>query len=554
MSYNPSGEANGYYNQQQPPQQGGYYQQQPPPQQPYGQQQPYPPQQGYGGPPPPQQQQQAYAHDGHEKMTFDQTFKVEKPKYNDLWAGILFLLVCAGFVVVSAFSLQGYSAAKRFNGGGIYDGAQAVGLNTNTIVLFLFVLCVALVFSYAYVWCARLFPKQFIWITGILNIVFGLVTAIYMLSRHYYSGGIVFLIFVAFLIFAFITWIPRIPFSALMLKTSVDVSKSYGHVYLVSFLGGLLATALAAWYSITFVAVYAKYQPGQNPACSQGVGGCSSGKVTGLLVFVTFAMYWISEWLKNTIHTSISGVYGSWYFHPHAPPSGATRGALKRSLTYSFGSISLGSLVVAIINFLRQVCSMAQSQEASQGNILGSIMFCVLGCFIGLLDWAVQFLNRYAFSYIALYGKAYIPAAKDTWKYVLNPSALFFPIEPANMNASSMIKQRGIDALVNECLIGPVLSMGATFVAYACALMAYLYMVFTHPAYNADGTYTPVVVAIAFVIGLQICNIFTTPISSGIDTIFVAAAWQPEVLYREHPELYQAMVQVYPQVQQAIHP
>lgn len=122
------------------------------------------------------------------------------------------------------------------------------------------------------------------------------------------------------------------------------------------------------------------------------------------------------------------------------------------------------------------------------------------------------------------------------------------------MNASSMIKQRGIDALVNECLIGPVLSMGATFVAYACALMAYLYMVFTHPAYNADGTYTPVVVAIAFVIGLQICNIFTTPISSGIDTIFVAAAWQPEVLYREHPELYQAMVQVYPQVQQAIHP
>lgn len=81
MSYNPSGEANGYYNQQPP--QGGYYQQQPPPQQPYGQP---PPQQGYGGPPP---QQQGYATDGHEKMTFDQTFKVEKPKWNDLWAGIL---------------------------------------------------------------------------------------------------------------------------------------------------------------------------------------------------------------------------------------------------------------------------------------------------------------------------------------------------------------------------------------------------------------------------------------------------------------------------------
>lgn len=86
-------------------------------------------------------------------------------------------------------------------------------------------------------------------------------------------------------------------------------------------------------------------------------------------------MYWFSEWLKNTIHTTISGVYGSWYFHPHNTPRGATRGALKRSLTYSFGSISLGSLLVAIINFLRQMCSIAQQSEAGQGNIVVSLTY-----------------------------------------------------------------------------------------------------------------------------------------------------------------------------------
>jgi len=116
-----------------------------------------------------------------------------------------------------------------------------------------------------------------------------------------------------------------------------------------------------------------------------------------------------------------------------------------------------------------------------------------------------------------------------------------------------MIKDRGIDALINECLIGPVLSMGATFVAYACALLSYVYMVWTNPAYNSTGAYTPVVVAFSFLIGLQICNVFTTPLSSGIDTIFVAAAWDPEVLMRDHPDLYHRMVQVYPHVQQAIH-
>jgi hypothetical protein len=219
--------------------------------------------------------------------------------------------------------------------------------------------------------------------------------------------------------------------------------------------------------------------------------------------------------------------------------------------------------VVAIINFVRQLASVARQQAAAQGDILATILYCFIGCLIGILDWAVQFLNRYAFTHIALYGKAYIPAAKDTWKYVLttpfhpNPTTPFFSFAPAVPNLHSqphrMIKDRGIDALINECLIGPVLGMGGTFVGYACALLAYLYMVFTAPAYNADGSYTPVVVAYAFLIGLQICNVFTTPISSGVDSIFVAAAWDPEVMIRDHPDLYHQMVQVYPHVQQAIH-
>ena len=61
-----------------------------------------------------------------------------------------------------------------------------------------------------------------------------------------------------------------------------------------------------------------------------------------------------------------------------------------------------------------------------------------------------------------------------------------------------MIKQRGIDALVNECLVGPVLGFGATFVGYACGLLAYVYLVITKPEYNNGGSYTPVIVSFAF--------------------------------------------------------
>ena len=106
-----------------------------------------------------------------EKPTFDQAFKVEKPKYNDIWAGLLFLAVVAGFIAISGIALQGYAAAYNYSGGGIYDSHNKFGLDTNTIVLFIFCLVIALVLGYGYVYLARMFTKQFIWITGILNIV-----------------------------------------------------------------------------------------------------------------------------------------------------------------------------------------------------------------------------------------------------------------------------------------------------------------------------------------------------------------------------------------------
>ncbi len=129
-------------------------------------------------PPPPsydQNSQNQWGPQG-EKPSFDQAFKVEKPKWNDLWAAGLFLVVCAGFVAVSGIAIQGYASTYSFNGGGIYGSSNSFGLSTNTIVLFAFCLLIALVFGYAYVAIARMFTKQFIWITGILNILWYVLT------------------------------------------------------------------------------------------------------------------------------------------------------------------------------------------------------------------------------------------------------------------------------------------------------------------------------------------------------------------------------------------
>jgi hypothetical protein len=153
------GESADYYND------GGAPQQPAPV---YGQQ---PPQYGHNYGPPqgaPPQQQNGYQQDGYstDSKTFEQQFKLDKPKYNDLWAGLLFIAVFLGYVAVSAITIRGYSNS---NSGGIYGNANQFALNSNTIILFAFVLGMATLLSYAYMWAARAFTKQFIWITGILS-------------------------------------------------------------------------------------------------------------------------------------------------------------------------------------------------------------------------------------------------------------------------------------------------------------------------------------------------------------------------------------------------
>jgi hypothetical protein len=162
-----------------PPQGGVPYELHQQQQQQYQQQQQQPQQQYYnqGPPPPPDYGYIPPSHNpqGGDKLTFNQTFEVEKPKWNDLWAGILFIAVCCGFVAVSVVAFRGYDFSK--------NNSTNIAINTKTGDLFLLVILVAWVLSYAYVWLARLFPKAFIWTSGILNLVFGLATAALLLVK-----------------------------------------------------------------------------------------------------------------------------------------------------------------------------------------------------------------------------------------------------------------------------------------------------------------------------------------------------------------------------------
>jgi hypothetical protein len=54
---------------------------------------------------------------------------VEKPKWNDIWASVLFTLICIGFIAVSGVAISGYKSA------GTSDKNATLSLNIYTIAL-----------------------------------------------------------------------------------------------------------------------------------------------------------------------------------------------------------------------------------------------------------------------------------------------------------------------------------------------------------------------------------------------------------------------------------
>merc|ERR1719203_670824 len=127
------------------------------------------------------------------------------------------------------------------------------------------------------------------------------------------------------------------------------------------------------------------------------------------LFFFLLSFYWVHQVLSNTMHVTTAGTVGTWWFSPNEANSccsSAITGSFFRATTYSFGSICFGSLLVAIVQALRQLNSMTQDQEDC--NILHCIIDCILACIESILEY----LNKWAYVYVGLYGYSYLEAGR----------------------------------------------------------------------------------------------------------------------------------------------
>ncbi|SPO19668.1 probable Protein PNS1 [Ustilago trichophora] len=486
----PNGAQNQYYNGQQPP-----------------------PQQYYGG-----DYKQPLKPEGFEGERLN-----PKPKFNDPIFAVLFILVFGGFIALSVICLRGYSNSNITESIG-QANVPGSTLNGQTAIMFMICCAVALVLSFVYIFLVRTFPKFILEATLLITTLSNVAFCVYLWIRGNTAAAIIFTIFAVISVIAYFFMRKRIPLAKLLLVTVIRTAEQYKSVYVVALSGLIVETAFSAWTSWVVVATYQRFEPQGQAAGSSS----SNGAVIGLMVFIVFSYYWISEVIKNVAFTTVAGIFGTAYYNA-TKVSRAAWGAFKRSMTYSFGSICFGSLIVAILDLLRAFFNLLQNQAASEGDLVGSILACVASCCIACIRGLVDYFNRYAYINIALYGNSYIRAAKETW---------------------DLLADRGIDAIINDSLVNIVFNCGAFVIGLLTALFAFIYEQKTNPQYlQNDSGYYSIVLLVAFGLGFNIAmSVGSGSIASGVSTYFVALAEDPYTLQGKNPELFEMIRQQYPRV------
>ena len=430
-------------------------------------------------------------------MSMSKKMDSAKPEYKDIWAAVVFILQFLTFFAVAMYYVSQYIEHKRD-----YDGFQK---NPADIIWKFFVSLAIAVFTTVLFFVSILYATKItVYTCLILPIVCCIALGIFGLIQGNVMGGII-NIFLA-LLFGLVTYLlrDRIKFAIVMIRAVCKVINSYRGIY------WLIPGFITFSFGVAMLLVYA-FIGADLKASSQheSING-------GLVIFLLFSFFWTNQVLKNIVSVTVSGVVATFYFVEGSGQAvkDPTVKSLRRALTYSFGSICFGSLLVAIFKTLRSMLG-----SSSKPTSLCSIC-CI--CILKILESAIQYFNGYAFAQIAIYGKSYMEAARDTWK---------------------LAKSRGVDAILNDLIVDRVFYIASTFLALACGFIAFFISI-----ENFDLYEVVLVVIFAIVSSLFLMDITSEMISGGVITLFVCIAENSEVLRATKPKLYQKIAAVYPQV------
>ncbi|KAJ3028769.1 putative choline transporter, neither null mutation nor overexpression affects choline transport [Rhizophlyctis rosea] len=484
--------------------------------------------------------------------------------YKDVWATIAFVV---HLVVLSVIAVIGYKTEipppeesdppYSFAGDGTPAPTPPPTPDNGHLQSFVTLAATAviggLVLSILYFMAIERYTKKLIKVSFIVNTIFAGVLSIYYLLAGNILGGVLLGLYATIHVIYYLFYRAHIPFTTIMLETVTSVTKRYPATIFTGVVGLVVQVVASTAWMVATVGSWRIIQANKDNDALRWT----------IIIYSVFSFYWLSQVISNTVHVTVCGVFATYYFTGVSNPDGSvtvpvrnpTVKSAKRALTTSFGSIVFGSLIIALIQTLHFIARAVKDNARQEGNkyvtshlhvmtiihIKSSLQILTLSpssqnsalalvaacleCLISLLQGIIDFINVYAFTQVAVYGKPYIQAARDTW---------------------TLIQRSGVELIINDDLTRGVLFLGGIFVGAVNTFVAYVALRVMSLTGEGQEVTVFVTMAFAFFVGVAMFGVLSEAVYSGVATTFVCLAEDPEALQRTKPELFNAIRETYP--------
>mmetsp|Transcript_27950 Transcript_27950/g.30936 ORF Transcript_27950/g.30936 Transcript_27950/m.30936 type:complete len:406 (+) Transcript_27950:119-1336(+) len=213
-----------------------------------------------------------------------------------------------------------------------------------------------------------------------------------------------------------------------------------------------------------------------------------------------FTFFWTCNFIIALGDMIVAMIIAKWYFTRNKKDTGnqTVISSICSVLYFHLGTVAFGSLILAIIQFIRAILGRIQREAERVGGKCGGgaakAIICCFQCCLCCFEKCIRFLNKNAYIQTAIFGRPFCASAKDAFYLILR-----------NMGRIGAVSY----------VSGFVLFVGKLFISAATTVVAY-YLMVENIIDDLHSIAAPT--ALVFILAYFLANMFLDLFEMGIST------------------------------------
>ncbi|XP_041483712.1 choline transporter-like protein 1 [Lytechinus variegatus] len=137
--------------------------------------------------------------------------------------------------------------------------------------------------------------------------------------------------------------------------------------------------------------------------------------------YFIFGLLWVTQFILACQECTIAGAVAEWFF---ARDKSLLRMPILKSIgriiRYHLGSLAFGSILIAIIMFIRIIIGYIQSKLKGAQSAAAQYCLKCMQCILWLFEKVLRYINRNAYIEIAIYGYNFCKAAQKAFSLLVS--------------------------------------------------------------------------------------------------------------------------------------